>query len=55
MSNEKNKQDFFQEVFDVNCRETQKPRVLGGSRISKEQMKALGIKSLPKQSTKDCQ
>jgi hypothetical protein len=33
--------DFIQELYDVNCHAVQKPRVIGGSRITKEQAKAL--------------
>jgi hypothetical protein len=54
MSNEKETQkDFFEDLFDTNCHETPKPRVIsGGGKISKEMAKALGIKS--KQDA-DCQ
>jgi hypothetical protein len=34
---------FFTELYDVNNHAVQKPRVIGGGKITKEQAAALGI------------
>ena len=35
--------DFFESLYDVNNHAVQKPRVIGGGKITKEQAAALGI------------
>ena len=47
-------QDFIATLYNVNDHSICPPRDIGGSRITPEQLRALGIQS-PRASTDDCQ